>query len=83
MNDCVALHRGNVGLDNLQLQTTTVTDNRQQHGGKNTVSNRQRDEQSDERRTDGQVSAPDWLRRDRLETKKEAGATAGSEETGS
>lgn len=38
MNDSVALHDGNVGLDNLQLQTTTMTNNRQQHGGKNTVS---------------------------------------------
>lgn len=25
MNDSVALHDGNVGLDNLQLQTTTTT----------------------------------------------------------
>lgn len=33
VNDSVALHDGNVGLDNLQLQTTTMTNNRQ-HGGK-------------------------------------------------
>lgn len=36
MNDSVALHDGNVCLDNLQLQTTTTTG--KQHGGKNTVS---------------------------------------------
>lgn len=29
VNDSVALHDGNVGLDNLQLQTTTTTNNRQ------------------------------------------------------
>lgn len=29
VNDSVALHGGDVGLDNLQLRTTTVTDNRQ------------------------------------------------------
>ena len=33
VNDSVTLHDGNVGLDNLQLQTTTMTNNRQ-HGGK-------------------------------------------------
>lgn len=29
MNDSVALHDGNVGLDNLQLRTTAMTNNRQ------------------------------------------------------
>lgn len=29
VNDSVALHDGNVGLDNLQLQTTTTTNDRQ------------------------------------------------------
>lgn len=29
VNDSVALHDGNVGLDNLQLRTTAMTNNRQ------------------------------------------------------
>lgn len=39
VNDSIALHDGDVGLDNLQLQTTT-TNNRQQHGGETQRMNR-------------------------------------------
>lgn len=40
MNNSVALHGGDVGSDNLQLQVMTTTDEQtgKQHGGKNTVS---------------------------------------------